>query len=298
MLSDSAHLKLAIAVSAILHVVFLGLAHLAEPSEHVSALPETLRRVATVQIEPLSADEESLDGHPVAFVFDQPSAQPDEPEAPEEEPPPVEESTPEEPEPEPEQAEFDKPEPQDEPEPEDEIEPDPAPSAPASDMAPVVTSTAEDAPRIKPSTEADSAAQKVLASTVEGQKRAQRKGRDHMGGGPPRDGASAMNSRHAHAEQKKLNRQYGRTLFTRVNAAKTYPMIARRAGLEGRLLVAITVDRHGKLIAVEIRESSGHSTLDDNALATIRGLGQFPLPPNGLSWAQKTFVLPMNYSLQ
>lgn len=305
MLSDSSYLKLTIALSALLHLVILGWAHTVEAPAELSPISDSLRRVATVQLEPSETDQDIFQGRPVAFIFDQAEEEPaasedadklDEPELVEEEPAAAE--------PEPEKVELARKEPAPKPEPESAPEPEKEAAEPApieAEIAPVVASNEEDAPEVKKASAAGSTERGALAmldqklDAEDGRERAVSK---NTGGGPARAKTSAMAAERMHGDQKKLNRQYGRTLFSSINAAKSYPMIARRAGIEGRLLVAITVDRHGKVVGVELRESSGHSTLDDNALATIRGLGKLPIPPNGLSWAQKTFVLPMNYSLQ
>ena len=96
---------------------------------------------------------------------------------------------------------------------------------------------------------------------------------------------------------EKLDQQYGLILHRHISRAESYPRFARTANLEGRLLVEITVDRSGEVLDVKVRESSGHEILDDHTLETIRKLGRFPLPPQGLIWKQKTFVLPVSYKL-
>lgn len=61
----------------------------------------------------------------------------------------------------------------------------------------------------------------------------------------------------------------------RVEAAKWYPYTARRRGLEGMVLVKVTLSADGTLSAVTIIRSSGHSILDESALGLIRNISPF-----------------------
>lgn len=58
-----------------------------------------------------------------------------------------------------------------------------------------------------------------------------------------------------------------------------YPAIAKRREQQGTLLVRITIDRKGNVSNVELLESSGHRSLDDEAIRAIRkGATYGPLP--------------------
>jgi protein TonB len=54
------------------------------------------------------------------------------------------------------------------------------------------------------------------------------------------------------------------------NPAPAYPVISRRLGEEGRVVLRVYVDPGGLPARVELRTSSGHSRLDDVALETVR----------------------------
>ncbi len=49
-----------------------------------------------------------------------------------------------------------------------------------------------------------------------------------------------------------------------------YPIAARRQGQQGTLLVRITIDRKGNIADIEILESSGHRSLDDEVIRAVR----------------------------
>lgn len=55
-----------------------------------------------------------------------------------------------------------------------------------------------------------------------------------------------------------------------VKVTPTYPQAARQAGIEGRVVVAVTIGADGRLLFSTIRSSSGSVLLDDAALAAAR----------------------------
>ncbi|CCG41988.1 energy transducer TonB [Magnetospirillum molischianum] len=50
----------------------------------------------------------------------------------------------------------------------------------------------------------------------------------------------------------------------------SYPLAARRRGLEGRVLLRIGIDERGQVAAIDLAASSGSETLDDAAVAAVR----------------------------
>ena len=54
------------------------------------------------------------------------------------------------------------------------------------------------------------------------------------------------------------------------NPAPTYPVMSRRLGEQGRVVLRVLVNPGGKAEEVQIRTSSGSTRLDDSALETVR----------------------------
>ena len=81
-------------------------------------------------------------------------------------------------------------------------------------------------------------------------------------------------------------------------ALRDYPRSALRAHLEGNVLLAVQVDIHGRLSAVEIKQSSGHVQLDEAALAAARALVELPAPPEALHGQLRPIRIPINYRVQ
>ena len=80
------------------------------------------------------------------------------------------------------------------------------------------------------------------------------------------------------------------------NAEPEYPLLARRRGFEGTLVVRATVAPDGKVIATDLLESSGHRVLDESALAAIGRWHFKPAQRNGQPTAGKLDI-PIEFRL-
>jgi protein TonB len=83
-----------------------------------------------------------------------------------------------------------------------------------------------------------------------------------------------------------------------VDEHKHYPRMARRLGLEGRVVVAFTVGADGRLAGVRLVESSGSELLDEAALEAVRQAAPFPPFPAGIERRQWDFTLPLSFALE
>jgi protein TonB len=54
------------------------------------------------------------------------------------------------------------------------------------------------------------------------------------------------------------------------NPKPSYPLAARRRGIEGRVLLAARVSAEGACTDVRLKQSSGHALLDESALSAVR----------------------------
>jgi len=85
------------------------------------------------------------------------------------------------------------------------------------------------------------------------------------------------------------------SLRNKVKESQKYSTVARLNGLEGRVVLRITVKENGELL-VAIAKSSGHDLLDQEALEQVKRLSPFPLS-QPLGRAQQVLNLPITYSL-
>jgi protein TonB len=86
----------------------------------------------------------------------------------------------------------------------------------------------------------------------------------------------------------------GRELDTALAAlmrGEVYPRAAIDAGLEGRVLLLLTLDAAGRVTAVEVADSSGHALLDDAALRAAARVGSLP-------GGRRQVLLPVEFRLE
>lgn len=53
-----------------------------------------------------------------------------------------------------------------------------------------------------------------------------------------------------------------------------YPVLARKRGWQGEVLINLDINRHGKIARIAVQRSSGFLILDHNAVATFRLIGE------------------------
>lgn len=77
----------------------------------------------------------------------------------------------------------------------------------------------------------------------------------------------------------------------------SYPRIARKQGLEGKVLIEVWLDEQGNQIKQLLLESSGHSVLDERALSTIKKWRFSHQVEQGQAIAHRVQI-PINFQLQ
>jgi protein TonB len=80
------------------------------------------------------------------------------------------------------------------------------------------------------------------------------------------------------------------------NPAPRYPQLARGRGHEGTVLVEAVVDERGVPTGVRIKESSGHSLLDEAAVAAVKKWRFLPARSGGKAVAARV-VAPIEFRL-
>lgn len=74
----------------------------------------------------------------------------------------------------------------------------------------------------------------------------------------------------------------------------SYPYMARRLGLEGKVVVSFLLTKGGEVKEIRVEESSSHKLLDENAVETIKKCSSlFPVPPTDVK-----VRLPISYRLE
>ncbi|HYE33977.1 energy transducer TonB [Methylocaldum sp.] len=88
-----------------------------------------------------------------------------------------------------------------------------------------------------------------------------------------------------------------RYLADKIRKNKHYPGEARRNGWEGQVLIRAVIGGNGSLLTADIVRSSGHTTLDEEALATLRRVTPVPVS-QAHGWTQVAVTIPFDYRLQ
>lgn len=71
-----------------------------------------------------------------------------------------------------------------------------------------------------------------------------------------------------------------------------YPMIARKMGWQGKVVICFVVEENGEVKDLHIVESSGYAQLDKNAIETVKQAVPLPSPP-----VRVKLVLPVTYKI-
>jgi TonB family protein len=82
-----------------------------------------------------------------------------------------------------------------------------------------------------------------------------------------------------------------------VDSHKKYPRKAQALQQEGTVIAKIRLSKAGKLLKVEIVESSSYKILADATLDAIKGIKKFPEIPSELGLDEITFNIPFEYGI-
>ena len=102
----------------------------------------------------------------------------------------------------------------------------------------------------------------------------------------------------ARASQAEISSWYSH-IATQIDRTKqAYPRAAQARDEKGVVQLAFSIDRAGRVVSSRIVRSSGHPTLDEEALAAIRRAQPFPLPPADLDGDTFDFKLPYGFNIR
>jgi TonB family protein len=87
------------------------------------------------------------------------------------------------------------------------------------------------------------------------------------------------------------------TLRTKLELVKTYPALAKAKHWQGRVVVQVSIERHGRIVNPEIEESSGNPVLDRAALEALQAASPLTLA-HGLEGGHVVMLVPLNYQLE
>ena len=86
-------------------------------------------------------------------------------------------------------------------------------------------------------------------------------------------------------------------LLGQLNRFKHYPPQARKAHIEGVVMLHFVMDATGRLLSCDIAKSSGRPVLDAEALALMQRAQPLPALPADFSTRTLDAVVPVEFSL-
>ena len=86
-------------------------------------------------------------------------------------------------------------------------------------------------------------------------------------------------------------------IVSRLTDIRHYPPQARAKHEEGIVLVGFAIDRSGHVLTPSLARTSGHSLLDQEALAMLKRVGALPPPPSSLPQDPVFLTLPVMFCL-
>lgn len=90
--------------------------------------------------------------------------------------------------------------------------------------------------------------------------------------------------------------EFLRVVRSRLDAAKQYPLLARRLGQEGTAQLQFTITLAGETSNIHLAETSGWKALDQETVELVKRVGQFPAPP--MMWKEGvTIQVPVVFEL-
>jgi periplasmic protein TonB len=88
---------------------------------------------------------------------------------------------------------------------------------------------------------------------------------------------------------------YNGRVHAHLSRYKQYPIVARRAGVQGTVGVKFSIDGSGRVTSVSLTRSAGSTLLDQEAVAMVRRASPLPAPQDG---KDRDFSVSMPFYLQ
>jgi TonB family protein len=99
-------------------------------------------------------------------------------------------------------------------------------------------------------------------------------------------------------QQDTLLKLYRSSIIKRALRQVEYPQVAVRRGQEGTVVLQLTVDRTGNVLALEQTSATRYRSLNKAAVAAVHDAGKLPPVPASLEGEQITVSIPVTFALQ
>jgi len=95
-----------------------------------------------------------------------------------------------------------------------------------------------------------------------------------------------------------LRTVYISELRSQIEANKSYPLISRRLGHTGLVVVGFTLLADGSIINIRVVKEARFERLSESALAAVRKIGRYKPIPEELQESQIDLTIPVKFTLQ
>lgn len=112
------------------------------------------------------------------------------------------------------------------------------------------------------------------------------------GGGHDRESGGSAKPAHAGSAKK-----YFGGIRAKIERYKSYPEMARRRGIEGRVVVRFVISRNGKANEIKVLESSSNDSLDQAAIRAVKDASPFGAPPESVAENEVVLKVPIIFTL-
>ena len=99
-------------------------------------------------------------------------------------------------------------------------------------------------------------------------------------------------------QENRMLATYGQSISKEIKRYQKYPPIAQRRGWEGTAEVSLQISAEGKVTAITLAKSSGHTVLDQEALEMVRRASPLPQAPPDLRGHALVVAVPIVFKLQ
>ncbi|MDH3979398.1 MAG: TonB family protein [Gammaproteobacteria bacterium] len=113
------------------------------------------------------------------------------------------------------------------------------------------------------------------------------------GDSPPRQAQAAPQTSTSTAANTAISNSVKKQISARFN----YPLLARKRGWEGDVVLELRLEADGRMSNVRIAESSGYTLLDRAALKSARAVGATPGITQWLAGRHMDILIPVYYRL-
>ncbi len=94
-----------------------------------------------------------------------------------------------------------------------------------------------------------------------------------------------------------LNNDMLKELHSEFQARFKYPMLARKRGWQGKVVLALNINLQGKIANIAVKHSSGYKVLDYNAVKTFEAIGMVSPSLHDRIKQTRSFNIPIVYQL-